>query len=386
MDANKKIDLIKPQCPNESKIIRDIRNHHPLRFSLVDVPRNQSQLIKSTQGTHRTLSAPRTPNPATTQGKSSGPRKPTIIRFHGKNQPNPKTPIPTSDELNITNLQEVTQVSIDTERSLEDLEAQQNVEKKRKGIEKIKDTPTPIRSPGTHIAPLSSDRETLQELTVTDPTPSSCTPIISTLKPKQDRFKHYKSVFNKMCRRYGYMFRHLKQSFMPRKDFNEMEDIVKSMMNKVIPLMVDKRVNKFAKKFVPLYVAEGLLLDKQKDQTDISSLVAQAVKKKRENIRPELSMQFTNDVANTIPSQVDSFLQDYMSTNTLHVHPTKPASSCVYDLQYHMYLKMKDDDQSLKEEMHEMRKNYNYREGDHASKNDDTLMCERHEASYIQSE
>ncbi|GJS29183.1 hypothetical protein Tco_0489803 [Tanacetum coccineum] len=42
--------------------------------------------------------------------------------------------------------------------------------------------------------------------------------------------------------------------------------------------------------------------------------------------------------------------------------------------------------QSLKEEMHEMHKNYNNREGDHASKNDDTLMCERHEANYIQSE
>ncbi|GJX60014.1 hypothetical protein Tco_0291404 [Tanacetum coccineum] len=42
--------------------------------------------------------------------------------------------------------------------------------------------------------------------------------------------------------------------------------------------------------------------------------------------------------------------------------------------------------QSIKEEMHEMRKNYNSRVGDHASKNDDTLMCERHEVNYIQFE
>nr|GEV34561.1 hypothetical protein [Tanacetum cinerariifolium] len=34
MDANKKIDLVTPQCPNESKILKDILNHHPLRFSL----------------------------------------------------------------------------------------------------------------------------------------------------------------------------------------------------------------------------------------------------------------------------------------------------------------------------------------------------------------
>ncbi|GJX06916.1 hypothetical protein Tco_0194848 [Tanacetum coccineum] len=42
--------------------------------------------------------------------------------------------------------------------------------------------------------------------------------------------------------------------------------------------------------------------------------------------------------------------------------------------------------QSLKEKMHEMRKNYNNRGGDHGSKNDDTPMCERHEANYIQFE
>ncbi|GJW27405.1 hypothetical protein Tco_0044280 [Tanacetum coccineum] len=42
--------------------------------------------------------------------------------------------------------------------------------------------------------------------------------------------------------------------------------------------------------------------------------------------------------------------------------------------------------QSLKEEMHEIRNNYNNSGGDHASKNDDTPMCERHEANYIQLE
>nr|GEV48799.1 hypothetical protein [Tanacetum cinerariifolium] len=40
--------------------------------------------------------------------------------------------------------------------------------------------------------------------------------------------------------------------------------------------------------------------------------------------------------------------------------------------------------QSLKEEMHEMRKNYNNRGDNHASTNDDTLMCERLEANYIE--
>ncbi|GKB66025.1 hypothetical protein Tco_0927437, partial [Tanacetum coccineum] len=34
MGANKKIDLVNPQCPNESKILGYILNHHPLRLSL----------------------------------------------------------------------------------------------------------------------------------------------------------------------------------------------------------------------------------------------------------------------------------------------------------------------------------------------------------------
>ncbi|GJV29863.1 reverse transcriptase domain-containing protein [Tanacetum coccineum] len=49
-------------------------------------------------------------------------------------------------------------------------------------------------------------------------------------------------------------------------------------------------------------------------------------------------------------------------------------------------IKIDSQFQSLKEEMHEMRKNYNNREGNHGSKNDDTPMCERHEANYIQFE
>ncbi|GKB43373.1 hypothetical protein Tco_0888315 [Tanacetum coccineum] len=49
-------------------------------------------------------------------------------------------------------------------------------------------------------------------------------------------------------------------------------------------------------------------------------------------------------------------------------------------------IKMDSQFQRLKEEMHKMRKNYNNCGGDHASKNDDTPMCERHEANYIRSE
>nr|GEW23755.1 hypothetical protein [Tanacetum cinerariifolium] len=62
-------------------------------------------------------------------GESSDPRKPTVIRYRIKSQPYLKTPIPTTTKIDIDNFDEATRLSIATKRILEDLEAQQNVER-----------------------------------------------------------------------------------------------------------------------------------------------------------------------------------------------------------------------------------------------------------------
>ncbi|GKE69946.1 hypothetical protein Tco_1528018, partial [Tanacetum coccineum] len=103
------------------------------------------------------------------------------------------------------------------------------------------------------------------------------------------------------------------KSFILRRNFNEMANTLKAMFKEVVPLMVYKRVKKIAKRLVSLYVV-------------------------------------TNDVAKTVPSRVYSFLQDYMSNNILHVHPTRAASSSIQDLKYQLYLKMKDDEQVYHED------------------------------------
>nr|GEV70742.1 Gag-Pol polyprotein [Tanacetum cinerariifolium] len=68
----------------------------------VDVPMTQSQPIESTQGMHRTISAPRSPNPETDEVESSAPRKSTIIRLfilqRRSTRLTPPTPIPTTAE------------------------------------------------------------------------------------------------------------------------------------------------------------------------------------------------------------------------------------------------------------------------------------------------
>ncbi|GKC47111.1 hypothetical protein Tco_1064833 [Tanacetum coccineum] len=168
----------------------------------------EMKLLPLSYGTHRTTSAPRTPNPKVTEGESSAQCKSIVIRLHvPPRRQDPETPIPTATEIDVTNLAETIQMSISTQRSIVDYEARQNVEKvkahmvdeeiknlsdrespevekdddmmtfsnddveeepagdefelrrreKGKGIEETKDTPppTPTRSPRTHISPLS---------------------------------------------------------------------------------------------------------------------------------------------------------------------------------------------------------------------------------------
>ncbi|GJW39029.1 hypothetical protein Tco_0064874 [Tanacetum coccineum] len=54
-----------------------------------------------------------------------------------------------------------------------------------------------------------------------------------------------------MSRRYGYMFRHLKTSFMLRKDFKAITDGVHATLKKVDPSMIDHNTNDFMKNNLP---------------------------------------------------------------------------------------------------------------------------------------
>nr|GEU64651.1 probable aldo-keto reductase 2 [Tanacetum cinerariifolium] len=124
----------------------------------------------------------------------------------------------------------------------------------------------------TEDAPSSADKDKLKELTVTDTTPSSSSP-----KPKTGRFRYYKTFIQQMGRRYGYMFAYLKKHFLPRKKFHQLAKHLHSTMEEFLPSMVGDRVNEIAKKTAPLYVAEGLLLDKQKTQADVAAMITEAI-------------------------------------------------------------------------------------------------------------
>ncbi|GJU41622.1 hypothetical protein Tco_1194579 [Tanacetum coccineum] len=99
----------------------------------VDVPTTQSQPIKSTQGTHRTTSSPRSPNHVVDDGESSALRKSTVIRLYipqrRSNRLTPPTSLPTTIEEDDIILQDTIQLSLAEQKSRDKLEAKQNIQK-----------------------------------------------------------------------------------------------------------------------------------------------------------------------------------------------------------------------------------------------------------------
>ncbi|GJW09981.1 hypothetical protein Tco_1575808 [Tanacetum coccineum] len=422
----------------------------------LDVPLTQSQPTESTQGTHRTPSAPRLPTPKMDTLESSAPKRSTVIHFRlperRSTRLTPPAPAPTVDKADEMILQDTLQLSLAEHKSREEQEARENVElvnkhlaseeiekmmegslniiddsllprkdepnipgtrleprsdkespeveittdeveitnvvilvnvneeedeitdevyelkrrEKGKIVEESRNTqfPTPIRSPRTHTNLVSSDTEKLQELTVTDTqtTSSSRSPntklsktnrLLSLFKAKPARFKRYKNFFQELQGRYTYLFEHLKERFLSRKSFDTLADHLQEVMVESLPTMVDTHIKEQVKKQVPeqvrdqvpVYVAEGLILERQKTKEEMERMIAKAILQERGNIQAEISSQIQKAIDNQIPSQVDASVRSYMSGHILHVHPAQSQTSSVPEQQYQLYLSMKDDPQ-----------------------------------------
>ncbi|GJX19957.1 hypothetical protein Tco_0222634 [Tanacetum coccineum] len=192
-------------------------------------------------------------------------------------------------------------------------------------------------------------------MTINDPPPLSSIPsssssklsarnrILSLFNPKTVCFKQYKSFFDELQGRYGYLFEHLKTRFMPRKKFNVLAQHLQEIMEASLPKMVDDRVKELTKTQVPVYVAQGLIMERQHNQVDVVKMIADAILQEHENLYVEISSQINNDITNHIPSQVDSSVRNYMSGHILHMHPTQATPTFAQDQQYQLYLTIRDN-------------------------------------------
>ncbi|GJV12593.1 hypothetical protein Tco_1354134 [Tanacetum coccineum] len=129
---------------DDMKLMKNYRKY--VAVFEVDVPTTLSQPIESTQGTYRTTSILRTPNPDVAEEESSASRKSTVIRLRipqrRSTRLTPPTPIPTTNEAGDIILQDIIQLSLAEQKSHEELEAKQNKDKVKehlmaKEIEKL---------------------------------------------------------------------------------------------------------------------------------------------------------------------------------------------------------------------------------------------------------
>ncbi|GJW88163.1 hypothetical protein Tco_0163503 [Tanacetum coccineum] len=343
----------------------------------LDVPLIQSQPTESTQGTHRTLSAPRSPNPATETAESnmiqvslaeqksheekearenvaqvaqhlaveeieklveesenvddSSPTRHDDTSFPDtrieprSNKESPEVEIDQEKEEETTKDTEVEQniiipVNVDDEED-EITDEVFNLRRRAKGknVEesRISPIPSPTRSPRNLSTLGSSDTKKLQELTVTHPTPSSG--------------------------RYGYLFAHLKKRFMPRTSSDQLADNLHDVMMETLPSLVKEKVTEQVKKEVPVYLAEGLILERKSTKEETERLIAKAILQERGHMQAQISSQIQNAIDNAIPSLVDASVRNYMSGHILHVHPAQVHSSSIPEQQHQLYLAIKAD-------------------------------------------
>ncbi|GKB26233.1 hypothetical protein Tco_0865634 [Tanacetum coccineum] len=87
-------------------------------------------------------------------------------------------------------------------------------------------------------------------------------------------------------------------------------------MMESLPKMVDERIKKILQTQVPLHVAQGIILEREKS-----------------------------------PAEVDSSVISYMSGHVLHVHPTQATTTNAQEQQHQLYLTMKDNPQPQQDDL-----------------------------------
>nr|GEU54965.1 hypothetical protein [Tanacetum cinerariifolium] len=263
----------------------------------VGVPTTQSQPIESIQGTHRTLSSPSLAEQKSHDELEVMQNVQKVEKYLIAEEivklvegaENVKNVEVNSSTLRQNDTQTITGTRLVPMSDKEGLEVEITTEENGKHVEEYISTPSPttIKSPWIHSTLISSDNENLQELTKTDPTPSSSTPssfssksnisatnrLLSLFKPKPNRFKQYKSFFDILQGCYGNLFEHLKTRFMPRKKFNVLAQHLQDIMEESLPTMVDNRVKELINSKVSIYVAHGLIMERQQNQADINDAI-----------------------------------------------------------------------------------------------------------------
>nr|GEY07804.1 reverse transcriptase domain-containing protein [Tanacetum cinerariifolium] len=270
-----------------------------------------SEEMKQTEHYRMTPSTPRSPNPKVDASVST---RSTMIHLRLPQRKStcltPPAPVLTFDKADELILQDTLQVSLAEHKSRQEQEARENValvekhlaseeiEKMVEGKEHVVDDSSILRNDehnilGTRLEP-RSDKE-CPEVGITDvivpvnvydeeEEEDEITDEVYELKRKEKGKNVEESSITpflipirsprihidiELQGRYGYFFEHLRAKFMPRKSFVTLAGHLHEAMAESLPTMVDKHIKEQVKKVpeqvrnqVPVYVAEGLILER----------------------------------------------------------------------------------------------------------------------------
>ncbi|GKB00917.1 hypothetical protein Tco_0828961 [Tanacetum coccineum] len=306
----------------------------------------------------------------------------------------PEVEITNDEEMEITNV--VIPVNVNEEED-EITNEVYELKRREKGriIEESRSTPfpTPNRSTKTHTNLVSSDIEKLQELTVTDTqtTTSSRSPntklsktyrLLSLFKAKPAWFKRYKNFFQELQGCYTYLFGHLKERFLSMNSFDTLADHLQEVMVESLPTMVDTHIKEQVKKQVPeqvrdkvpVYVAEGLIMERKKTKEEMERMIAKAILQERGNMQAENLYKLIKQL--TIHSFLTIWLALQMKFENLQVPQTTCRPSVV-----RQRIRRSSDDANLEGRMwqsgrsnQEQVDDYDFWTDSYASDDDEILM------------
>ncbi|GKB29958.1 hypothetical protein Tco_0869359 [Tanacetum coccineum] len=331
------------------------------------------------------------PNPKIDIAESGTPKRSTVIHFclpkRRSIRLTPLAPVPTVDKADEIILQDTLQVSLAGNKIREEQEARENVELVNKHlaseeIEKMVDEPenviddSPIprnddqNIPGTRLEPRSDKESPKVEITNVvhvnvNEEEEEITDEVYELKRREKGkiVEESRSTPSPIpirsprihtdLGRYEYLFEHLKAKFLLRNSFDTLADHLQEVMVESLPMMVDKHIKEQVEKQVPeqvkvqvpVYVAKGLLLERQQNKEETDKMIAKAMLQERGRLQAEISSQIQQAIDNHIPSLVDESVRNYMSGHILHVHPAQPQTTSVPEQQYQLYLSMKNNPQ-----------------------------------------
>ncbi|GKB68004.1 retrovirus-related pol polyprotein from transposon TNT 1-94 [Tanacetum coccineum] len=314
MDTNKKVDLDHVQCPLESKILTNIIKNHLLRFSIA--ASSSVPWIYMAQFWHtlkedrlkyrlRTPSAPRSPNPDKEVADSSAPRRSTVIRLRlperRSTRLTPPALVPTVDKIDEMILQDTLQVSLDDHKGREEQEARENVALVDENLASEEIEKMVEIAKGNEVE-ISKEKEV--ELTNV---------VIPVNVNDEDE-----EIIDKVCelkrREKGKNVEETRHNLLAsnatRASFTSYKDVMATCLHI------------YGRESSSMYVAEGLIMERQKAKEEMERLIAKA-----------------------ILQELDASVRSYMSRHILHVHPALSQTSSILEQQYQLYLARKDDPQ-----------------------------------------